>query len=56
MHQMDQKRLLIERIVPYFTGAPHDVVQRLLQTSVSTWSRFLMTQSRRRHGRRRLSK
>ena len=35
MHQLDQKKLLIERIVPYLTGAPDDVVQRLLQKSVS---------------------
>src|ERR1700719_753788 len=35
MHQLDQKKLLIERIVPYLTGAPGDVVQRLLQQSVS---------------------
>ena len=35
MHQLDQKKLLIERIVPYLTGAPGDVVQRLLQKSVS---------------------
>jgi hypothetical protein len=34
MHQMDQKKLLIERILPYLTGAPGDVVQRLLQQSV----------------------
>jgi hypothetical protein len=34
MHQLDQKKLLIERIVPYVTGAPGDVVQRLLQRSV----------------------
>ena len=34
MHQLDQKKLLIERIVPYLTGAPGDVVQRLLQRSV----------------------
>jgi hypothetical protein len=31
---MDQKKLLIERILPYLTGAPGDVVQRLLQQSV----------------------
>jgi hypothetical protein len=35
MHQMDQKKLLIERIVPYLIGAPADAVQRLLQQSVS---------------------
>ncbi len=35
MHQMDQKKLLIERILPYVTGAPNDAVQRLLQQSVS---------------------
>jgi hypothetical protein len=34
MHQLDQKKLLIERILPYLTGAPGDVVQRLLQQSV----------------------
>ena len=35
MHQMDQKKLLIERIVPYLTGASSDVVQLLLQKDVS---------------------
>jgi hypothetical protein len=35
MHQLDQKKLLIERILPYLTGAPADAVQRLLQQSVS---------------------
>jgi hypothetical protein len=35
MNVLDQKKLLIERIVPYLTGAPGDVVQRLLQQSVS---------------------
>jgi hypothetical protein len=35
MNVLDQKKLLIERIVPYLTGAPGDVVQRLLQRSVS---------------------
>jgi hypothetical protein len=41
MHQMDQKKLLIERIVPYLTGAPGDVVQRLLQQSVSDLEQIL---------------
>ena len=35
MHQMEQKELLVERIVPYLVGAPDDVVQRLLQKSIS---------------------
>jgi hypothetical protein len=35
MHQVEQKRLLIERILPYLNGAPDDVVQRLLQKSVN---------------------
>jgi hypothetical protein len=35
MEIMQQKKLLIERIVPYLTGAPGDVVQQLLQRSVS---------------------
>jgi hypothetical protein len=35
MNVLDQKKLLIERILPYLTGAPGDVVQRLLQESVS---------------------
>jgi hypothetical protein len=35
MHQLDQKKLLIERIMPYLTGAPADAAQRLLQQSVS---------------------
>jgi hypothetical protein len=35
MHQVEQKRLLIEKILPYLIGAPDDVVQRLLQKSVS---------------------
>ncbi len=34
MHQLDQKKLLIERILPYLTGAPSDAVNRLLQESV----------------------
>ena len=41
MHQLDQKKLLIERIVPYLTGAPGDVVQRLLQKSVSDLEQIL---------------
>ena len=41
MHQLDQKKLLIERIVPYLTGAPGDVVQRLLQQSVSDLAQIL---------------
>jgi hypothetical protein len=35
MNVLDQKKLLVERIMPYLTGAPDDVVQRLLQKSVS---------------------
>jgi len=38
---MDQKKLLIERIVAYLTGAPGDVVQRLLQRSVSDLEQIL---------------
>lgn len=41
MHQLDQKKLLIERIVPYLTGAPSDSVQRLLQKSVSDLEQIL---------------
>jgi hypothetical protein len=35
MNTMNQKRLLVERILPYLTGAPADAAQRLLQQSVS---------------------
>src|SRR6202161_4672942 len=35
MNVLEQKKLLVERIFPYLTGAPDDVVQRLLQKSVS---------------------
>jgi hypothetical protein len=35
MEILQQKKLLIERILPYLTGAPTDVAQRLLQQSVS---------------------
>jgi hypothetical protein len=41
MNVLDQKKLLIERIVPYLTGAPGDVVQRLLQKSVSDLEQIL---------------
>ena len=41
MHQLDQKKLLIERILPYLTGAPNDAAQRLLQESVSDLERIL---------------
>jgi hypothetical protein len=41
MHQLDQKKLLIERILPYLTGAPADAVQRLLQQSVSDLEQIL---------------
>jgi hypothetical protein len=34
MNVLEQKKLLVERILPYLTGAPDDVVQRLLQKSV----------------------
>jgi hypothetical protein len=34
MHQVEQKRLLIERIVPHLIAAPADVVQRLLKKNV----------------------
>jgi hypothetical protein len=35
MNVLDQKKLFVERILPYLIGAPDDVVQRLLQKSVS---------------------
>jgi hypothetical protein len=35
MNVLEQKKLLVARILPYLTGAPDDVVQRLLQKSVS---------------------
>jgi hypothetical protein len=35
MEVLQQKKLLVERILPYLTGTPDDVVQRLLQNSVS---------------------
>jgi hypothetical protein len=35
MEILQQKKLLVERILPYLTGAPDDVVQRLLQKNVS---------------------
>jgi hypothetical protein len=35
MNALDQKKLLVERILPHLIGAPDDVVQRLLQKSVS---------------------
>jgi len=35
MDVLHQKKLLVERIVPYLTGAPADAAQRLLQQSVS---------------------
>ena len=41
MHQLDQKKLLIERILPYLTGAPSDAVNRLLQKSVSDLEQIL---------------
>jgi hypothetical protein len=41
MHQLDQKKLLIETIMPYLTGAPADAVQRLLQKSVSDLEQIL---------------
>jgi hypothetical protein len=41
MHQLDQKKLLIETILPYLTGAPADAVQRLLQKSVSDLEQIL---------------
>jgi hypothetical protein len=41
MHQLDQKKLLIERILPYLTGAPADAAQRLLQQSVSDLEQIL---------------
>jgi hypothetical protein len=34
MNVLEQKKLLVERILPYLTGAPDDVVQRLLHKSV----------------------
>jgi hypothetical protein len=41
MHQLDRKKLLVERILPYLTGAPADVAQRLLQQSVSDLEQIL---------------
>jgi len=41
MNQLDQKKLLIERILPYLTGAPADAAQRLLQQSVSDLEQIL---------------
>jgi hypothetical protein len=41
MNTLDQKKLLIERILPYLTGAPSDAVQRLLQQSVSDLEQIL---------------
>ena len=41
MNVLDQKKLLIERIVPYLTGVPSDAVQRLLQQSVSDLAQIL---------------
>jgi hypothetical protein len=41
MHILDQKKLLVERILPYLTGAPGDVVQQLLQKSVSDLEQIL---------------
>jgi hypothetical protein len=35
MDVLQQKKLLVERILPYLIGAPDDVVQRLLQKSVN---------------------
>jgi hypothetical protein len=35
MNVLDQKKLLVERILPYLTEAPDDVVQRLLQKGVN---------------------
>ena len=35
MDVLQQEKLLVERILPYLTGAPDDVVQRLLQKSAS---------------------
>src|SRR5579871_6126802 len=35
MNVLDQKKLLVERILPYLTGTSSDAVQRLLQRSVS---------------------
>jgi hypothetical protein len=35
MEVLQQKKLLVERILPHLTGAPDDAVQRLLQRSVS---------------------
>jgi hypothetical protein len=41
MEILQQKKLLIERIVPYLTGAPSDAVNRLLQKSVSDLEQIL---------------
>jgi hypothetical protein len=41
MDVLDQKKLLVERILPYLTGAPADAAQRLLQQSVSDLEQIL---------------
>jgi hypothetical protein len=41
MEILQQKKLLIERILPYSTGAPADAAQRLLQQSVSDLEHIL---------------
>jgi hypothetical protein len=41
MNVLDQKKLLIERILPYLTGAPADAAQRLLQQSLSGLEQIL---------------
>jgi hypothetical protein len=41
MNVLDQKKLLIERIVPHLIAAPADAVQRLLQKSVADLEQLL---------------
>ncbi len=41
MNVLEQKKLLVERILPYLAGAPDDVIQRLLQKSVSDLATIL---------------
>jgi hypothetical protein len=41
MDVLQQKKLLIERILPYLTGAPADAAQRLLQQSVTDLEQIL---------------
>ncbi len=55
MDVLQQKQLLVERIIPHLIGAPDDVVQRLLQKTSSISNRSWKTPSRKRRERRRLN-